>query len=133
VSGRRIAEVPAASADDIPAEDRRSVAMHGADSAGRTGDPVASELRAKMPDYLPRDLFGELVSVKPKKRGRPRHVPSSWSRALVTHMRIDGCAQPEIAKALGLTIPTLVMNYHTELKSTSQVWRRRDQADNRKN
>lgn len=70
------------------------------------------------------DLFG-FVPPSARKRGRPRYVPSAADRALVLQLHHDGASQPVIARALGITEPTLRLNYHSELGSTSQAWRRR--------
>ena len=53
------------------------------------------------------DLFG----VRRPPRGRPRHEPSSQSRALILKLVIQGYRQAEIAKAVGLSEPTLRLRY----------------------
>ena len=70
------------------------------------------------------DLFG-FAPPSARKRGRPRYLPSAADRALVIKLHRDGASQPVIARALGITEPTLRLNYHNELGSTSQAWRRR--------
>lgn len=63
--------------------------------------------------------------------GRPRYVPTDATRALVARLHADGLKQPAIARAVGVSVPTLVLNHPVELRSTSQVWRRRAARDNR--
>lgn len=75
---------------------------------------------------LPLDLFGCPVE---HRLGRPRHLPSEASRALVAKLREGGATQVEIAEVIGLSLPTLRLNYPTELGSGSSTWRRRA-ADN---
>ena len=75
-----------------------------------------------------RDLFGELL-ILPRPQGRPRHVPTEATRQRVRELHGEGAAQPAIAEAIGLTVPTMILNYHCELESTSQVWRRRAERD----
>lgn len=82
--------------------------------------------------FAKRDLFGNPVDPGHGKRGRPRHMPSEITRKLVTEARAAGLSQITIAQALGITIPTLLRNYHTELGSTSQLWRRREASNERK-
>jgi hypothetical protein len=74
---------------------------------------------------LPLDLFGQPVEPRSSRGGRPRHLPTPTSRALVAELRAGGATQTEIADAIGITPPTLRLNYPVELGSTSTVWRRR--------
>lgn len=74
------------------------------------------------------DLFGEPL-IEPRGQGRPRHVPTEATRQRVRELRGEGLAQLAIARAIGLTVPTLILNYHLELGSSSRVWRRRAQRD----
>jgi transposase len=53
-------------------------------------------------------------------------------RALVAQLYLDGKSQRAIAQAVGLTRSTLLLNYPSELKSTSQAAVRRIQRDKRK-
>jgi hypothetical protein len=71
---------------------------------------------------LPVDLFGQPVVTR---LGRPRHLPTDTSRALVAELRAGGATQAEIAAAIGITPPTLRLNYPVELGSASKVWLRR--------
>lgn len=82
-------------------------------------------------DCFPRDLFGEPMR-PPRGKGRPRHEPTEQLRAKVRGLRLAGRTQPEIAAAIGLTVPTLALNYASELESTSQTGRRRAVLDQEK-
>lgn len=78
-----------------------------------------------------RDLFGD--PVPPARRpGRPRHVPTDATRAKVRELYQAGSRQPAIAAALGITVPTLTLNYPAELNSSSQTWRTRLELDRTK-
>jgi hypothetical protein len=74
---------------------------------------------------LPLDLFGQPVEPRSSRGGRPRHLPTPASRALVAELHAGGATQAEIADAIGITPPTLRLNYPEELGSTSTTWRRR--------
>jgi hypothetical protein len=74
------------------------------------------------------DLFGDPIAL-PRGRGRPRHIPTERTRALVRQLRADGLNQGAIAQALGITIPTLLLNYPAELGSKSQTGARRAVRD----
>ncbi|MEL7737514.1 hypothetical protein AAG614_03965 [Citromicrobium bathyomarinum] len=65
-------------------------------------------------------------------RGRPRHTPTSAQRRMVAAMHRAGDTQPKIADRLGITVPTLVLNYADELGSSSQRGARREQRDQKK-
>lgn len=78
------------------------------------------------------DLFGEPWP-QPPRRGRPRHEPTARSRAKVRRMTANGSTQVEIGRALGVSLPTLRLNYPAELQSKSQTGARRDQRDRRIN
>jgi hypothetical protein len=65
------------------------------------------------------DLFGVPVT-EPRGRGRPPHVPSAASRRHAADLHAEGLAQPEIAKAMGLTVPTLIRHYGDVLKSNAR-------------
>jgi len=71
------------------------------------------------------DLFGQPIERRGSQPGRPRHLPTAASRALVAELRTGGATQATIAKALRITMPTLRLNYPVELGSSSIVWRRR--------
>jgi AraC-like DNA-binding protein len=76
-------------------------------------------------ETYPRDLFGEPVQPGRGQSGRPRHVPTSETRARVAELRAEGLSIAQIARELGLSQPTLQLNYPIELGSGSTVWRRR--------
>ena len=68
------------------------------------------------------DLFGQPL-IEPRPQGRPRHVPTGATRQLARELCAQGVSQPGIAKAIGLTVPTLVLHYHQEIGSKSNAWR----------
>ena len=76
-----------------------------------------------------RDLFGGLLPVparpSAKPRGRPRHAPTQDLRDQVRTLKAAGLNHLEIAAAIGITAPTLRLNYPAELNSNSLAWRRR--------
>lgn len=74
---------------------------------------------------LPLDLFGQPVEPRSSVGGRPRHLPTAASRALVADLRGEGATLAVIARALRLSVPTLQLNYPIELGSGSKAWRRR--------
>lgn len=59
--------------------------------------------------------FSEL-RVGSVQRGRPRHVPTDANRALVARMRRAGASKMTIAKALGVSEPTLRRAYPDQLQ-----------------
>lgn len=67
-----------------------------------------------MPD---RDLFGNPVSPTFGRSGRPRFMPTRGDRALVRRLKAEGASQAAIAAALGITVPTLAVNFARELQS----------------
>lgn len=75
------------------------------------------------------DLFGNPIDPGFGRRGRPRHMPNAQLRQWVRAMRAEGMSQPAIARAVGITEPTLRLNYHEELQSTSRAWRRRAERE----
>lgn len=76
-------------------------------------------------ETYPRDLFGEPVQPGRGRSGRPRHVPTDSTRARVAELRGEGLSLPLVAAAIGISVPTLQLNYPVELGSGSTVWRRR--------
>jgi len=48
-------------------------------------------------------------------RGRPKHVPSDKTRAEVSAFQICGVQHAEIAKLIGISLPTLLKHYRQEL------------------
>lgn len=72
-----------------------------------------------------RDLFGHAIEQKREARGRPRHMPTAELRARVMSLHAEGLNQPNIAKAIGISLPTLLLNYPVELDSKSQSGARR--------
>jgi len=75
-----------------------------------------------------RDLFGLPVDPNHGAKGRPRHIPTPELRQRVAQMHTAGQSQPKIAAAIGVTVPTLVLHYNAELRSSSQAWRRHYQT-----
>lgn len=75
------------------------------------------------------DLFGFPIRPGHGCRGRPRHMPSHAQRQLVRQLHTNGLAQPAIAKALGITVPTLLLNYPIELESKSRTGARRAEQE----
>lgn len=75
------------------------------------------------------DLFGDPIDPRRGLSGRPRHMPTAAHRALVRELRAEGKPQVAIAQALGITVPTLQLNYPKELNSTSQAWHKRAVRD----
>ena len=71
-----------------------------------------------------RDIFGYPVDRRRGCRGRPRHFATPELRARVQALRKEGLTLPKIAVVIGITVPTLLLHYPTELGSRSQVWRR---------
>lgn len=90
---------------------------------------AASALGGEYADIVCLDLFGEPVRPGFGQRGRPRHMPTPATRARVIELRSEGLSHLSIAAALGITHPTLVLNYPAELGSASQAWRRRADRD----
>ena len=116
---------------------RRDGPINGADGrqdgasgvrAREVGQGDCAENCFTFPDLA---LFGEPWPVT-RAPGRPRHVPTDALRAKVAKLHADGAGQPEIARKLRLSLPTLRLYYSTELQSTSQAWRRREQRDRAK-
>lgn len=71
------------------------------------------------------DLLGDPIDPGHGQRGRPRHIPTDEIRCKIICFLIDGKRQPEIAALIGVSLPTLRLNYFRELGSSSQTWRRR--------
>lgn len=71
------------------------------------------------------DLFGDPIRPRLGLAGRPRHVPTKALRKKVAELHARGKGQLEIAAAIGISAPTLRLNYVSELESKSQVWRLR--------
>lgn len=76
-------------------------------------------------ETYPRDLFGEPVQPGRGQSGRPRHVPTQSTRARVAELRGAGLSIARIAAEIGISHPTLMLNYPAELGSASSAWRRR--------
>jgi hypothetical protein len=62
------------------------------------------------------DLFGQPIPEGRGKRGRPEHVASVENRNKVSMLLALGWANPRIANALGISLPTLRKNYFHELR-----------------
>ena len=58
----------------------------------------------------PGQLFGP-INTEPSKRGRPEHIPTEKTRAMVEAFAIAGTPYGFIAKRLGISEPTLVKHY----------------------
>lgn len=65
------------------------------------------------------DLFGNPVEPVRETRGRPRHRPNVKLRNKVKMLHDAGLNHIEIARVIGITAPTLRLNYFTELQSGS--------------
>lgn len=62
------------------------------------------------------DLFGDPVPANHGRRGRPAHAPSRSTRDKVSLLLAMGWANPRVANALGVSLPTLRRYYGAELK-----------------
>lgn len=62
------------------------------------------------------DLFGDPVPDGWGKRGRPEHIKTEQTRNKVIMLLALGWSNERIAKAIGITPPTLRKNYSRELK-----------------
>lgn len=62
-----------------------------------------------MSDDFP-DLFGTIEPPK-RGRGRPQHMPTSEKRRKTRRLLIAGCPKVEIARSLGITMPTFRRHY----------------------
>lgn len=76
-----------------------------------------------------RDLFGNPVPPNWGQKGRPRFMPTAADRRLVRRLHREGLSQLDIAAALGITGPTLRLNFRAELQSNSQTGARRARRD----
>lgn len=76
-----------------------------------------------------RDLFGNPTSPTYGTKGRPRFMPTAADRRLVRKLRRQGLSHLAIAAELGITGPTLRINFRAELKSKSQTGARRARSD----
>jgi hypothetical protein len=56
------------------------------------------------------------------RRGRPRFAPSAQQRDLVRLLQVRGATRGQIAKALGISLPTLRCYFAAELRKTSEPW-----------
>lgn len=52
--------------------------------------------------------------------GRRQHEPTFASRAIVRQLAAEGLSRPQIAAAVGISVPTLGKHYRPELSSRSQ-------------
>ena len=119
---------------EVDGSDRAPCEGVGSAGEGRSGEGAGVASPHNSLTFFPSatvDLFGEPVPPK-RAPGRPRHVPTGESRALVEQLRGEGGEQVEIAAALGVSLPTLRLNYAAELQSKSQTGARRDRRDTRK-
>lgn len=60
----------------------------------------------------------------PGRVGRPRHTPSDASRVRVSRLWRMGLNQSGIARAMGISVPTLRLHYPVEVGSKSEAWSR---------
>lgn len=90
------------------------------------GEPASGD---ELISVFPLDLFGEPIRSRAGLPGRPRHVPTAALRQRVSELRGQGLDHHAIAGAIGLTAPTLRLNYAAELGSTSITGCRRAQRD----
>ena len=117
-------EPPPRDADDLAGADGHA---SGAPEPASAPDPFFSFCGQPVPIErgLDRDLLGEPIRPGAGRRGRPMHIPSAATRRMVLELREAGRSQTEIAMALGISGPTLRLNYPAELGSGSTTWRRR--------
>lgn len=57
------------------------------------------------------DLFGNPISSKDEKRGRPEHEPTEENIIFVMVLLAAGSTNREVAKTLGLSVPTFRKHY----------------------
>lgn len=122
------------------AKGRRCVSALGGYERGPTGRSASEiappDLAFRVPNSLPiseRDLFGELVRPGFGRPGRPRHMPTPATRARVIELRGQGLSHLAIAAAIGVSHPTMLLNYADDLGSNSQTGRRRAARDRKEN
>ena len=72
------------------------------------------------------DLFGDPVPESWGRRGRPQHIATQQNRDKVTMLLAFGWSNERIARAMGITPPTLRKNYRLELKFRGE---QRDRLD----
>lgn len=131
-AGARIARGGEARAARLAARSR-SAGRSAADGGYPDGEGVAPRSEAvpsanffqPIEAGLPLDLFGQPFDRCEGRKGRPRHLPTPATRALVAQLHVRGETQAAIAEALGITRPTLRLNYPVELGSRSVTWKRR--------
>jgi transposase-like protein len=70
-----------------------------------------------MPEIL--DLFGVPICL-PRGRGRPPHVPTPEKRKQFAQLRRRRVPVSEIARALGVTEPTLRLHYFSRRTKRNQ-------------
>ncbi len=75
------------------------------------------------------DLFGNPFEPLDRKRGRPPHEVTEKNRNRVKMLVALGWANPRIANALAVSLPTLRKNYFHELKARDAA---RDQLEARR-
>lgn len=113
------------------ARDAAAMAAQAARDAGGCLVPDPRRVKANKRTFFPleetydRDLFGKPVQPGRGRSGRPRHVPTPETRSRVAELRGEGLSHLAIARAIGISDPTLRLNYAVELGSGSTVWRRR--------
>lgn len=60
------------------------------------------------------DLFGDPVPRNHGSKGRPEHVPTDANRRIVVLAYATGKKDADVAKMLGITVPTLKKHYFSE-------------------
>jgi hypothetical protein len=83
-------------------------------SASPVTAPLPSADFFSMSEIL--DLFGDPVPEGWGRRGRPQHIATQQNRNKVMMLLAFGWNNERIARALGITLPTLRRNYFRELK-----------------
>lgn len=120
---------------------RTFVAMAGqdrADSVSETDIRAAIAARnisqfSPVESHVERDLFGDPVPPGADRPGRPIHIPTLETRSRVERLRAKGLTHDAIAGAIGISAPTLRLNYPVELGSSSQTWRHRQTEKGKRN
>lgn len=98
-------------------------------AAGQTQVAIAEALGISPSTFAIHYLDSSLSS---PRRGRRRHAPTSATRKIVRRAMEGGMKQAEAAKLLGISLPTLRLNYPEELGSNSTAAERRARRDQAK-
>lgn len=65
------------------------------------------------------DLFGFPIPEPRDKAGRPEHVPTDENRNKIMMMMVFGCTNADLAKSIGVSVPTLRKHYLQQLQQRS--------------